>query len=126
MKFYTLFKMAIVYLFPAIALISLIANLISFYMFSRKRFQNTVFSIYFRVYLVFQCLNLVMPINKMFELNFGIHFSRLSNFACKLRYYYGNVNYSICSWLMVVVSLDRFLSISYPKNLHGEKSLCFK
>ncbi len=119
-------KTIISFSFPAIVLISLIANSLSFYIFSRKSFQNTVFSIYFRFYLVFQTLNLIMPINKMFELNLDSHFSRISDFTCKIRYYYLNLNYSNCSWLLVVVSLDRYMSISYPAKFMIRKKSMFQ
>ena len=109
-----LVKTVIVYSFPALSLLGLITNTLSFYIFSRKSFKNTIFSIYFRFFLIDQILNLLMPINKMFELNFNLYFSRISNFTCKLRYFYGNVNYSISAWLLVLISFDRYLTISHP------------
>jgi hypothetical protein len=119
-------KTIIVYSYPVIALIGLTANCLSFLIFSRKIFKNTVFIIYFRFYVVFQIINLVMPINKMLELNLDIFLSRISSFACKLRYFYGNLNYSICSWLLVAISLDRYLSISYPSKFALRKKPLFQ
>ena len=109
-------KIIIVYLYPLVVMLNMASNFVSFVIFSRKRFENTVFVIYIRCFVLFQTLNLIiMPINKLLEFNFDVYFSQISNLACKFRYYYGNVNYSICSWLLVVVSFDRYLSISYPK-----------
>ena len=116
-------KIIITYLYPLVFLLSLAFNFICLIIFSRKSFENTVFKVYFRCYVLFQTFNLIMPINKMLEFNFDVYFSQISNLTCKFRYYYGNVNYSTCSWLLVVVSLDRFLSISYPhKFIYRQKT----
>ena len=90
----------IVYSFPMITLIGLIANSISFVVFSRKRFENTIFSTYFRFLLLFQTLNLIVPVDKMLEWNLDLSFSRISNFTCKLRVAFVYFNFAIApgSW----------------------------
>jgi hypothetical protein len=121
-----------VFLYPAITLVGLITNSFSLIIFSRKRFQNTIFSTYFRIYLVFETVNLILPINKMFELNLNMHLSLISNFFCKLRHFLAFSNYSIAAWLLAVISLDRYLSIAYPakyiirkKPLFQKLTCCF-
>ena len=121
-----LVKTIIVYSYPVISLIGLIANSLSFVIFSRKRFQNTIFSTYFRFYLVYETINLILPINKMFELNFGLYFSSLSNIFCKLRQVIGYSGYAIAAWFLVVVSLDRFLSIAFPSKFLFRKKHQFQ
>jgi hypothetical protein len=106
-------KNIIIFTFPAITLIGLITNTISFVIFSRKRFQNTIFSTYYRLFILFQSLNLIiLPINKMLELNFNIYFSKISSFSCKLRFFYPNFNFSNAAWLLLAISIDRYLSIT--------------
>ena len=120
-----LIKTIIAYSFPFITLIGLITNSLSFVIFSRKRFQNTIFATYWRFFIVFQSLNLlVLPINKMLEFNFNIYFSRISTFCCKIRNVYPNYNILTFSWILVFISFDRYLSISYPsKFLFRKKSM---
>ena len=119
-------KTIIIYTFPGITLIGLITNSISFYIFSRKRFQNTIFSTYFRFLLLFQTLNLILPINKMLEWNFLIYLNRISKFFCIFRYFYAFYNYSNASWILVVISFDRYLSISYPTKFLIRKKQSFQ
>jgi hypothetical protein len=126
MSLLILLKTTIVYSFIAITLIGLITNSISFVLFSRKRFQNTIFKTYFRMYVVFQTLNLILPINKMFELNLNMYFSRLSTFICSLRFFYPNFNFSNDAWLLVVLSIDRYLSVSYPNKFLFRKNHLFQ
>ena len=121
-----LVKTIIVYSFPLIALIGLITNSISFVIFSRKRFQNTMFSTYFRFYLAYETVNLILPINKMFELNLGLYFSTISNFFCKLRQFFGYSGYAVSIWFLMIISLDRFLSISFPNKFLFRKKNQFQ
>jgi hypothetical protein len=67
-----------------------------------------------------------MPVDKILEFNFGLYFNRISNLTCKLRHFYASLNYSECSWLLVVVSFDRFLSISYPTRFLFRKKMTFQ
>jgi hypothetical protein len=121
-----LIKTIIVYSFPVITLIGLITNSISFLIFSQKKFQNTAFSIYYRVYLVFEIFNFLCPINKMFELNFEMYLSLVSNFFCKFRYYFTYSNYAIPPSLLVIISCDRFLCIAYPSKFLFRKKISFQ
>lgn len=119
-------KTLIVYTFPAITLIGLVTNSISFAIFSRKRFKNTIFSTYLRCFIICQSINLILPINKMFELNLDTHFGMISNFFCKLRYFYAGFNFSNAAWILVVISIDRFLSIAYPVKFQYRKKTSFQ
>ena len=119
-------KSIIAYTYPAVSLFGLITNSISFVIFSRKRFQNTIFSTYFRLYLLFQTLNLILlPINKMLELNNNVYFSKISNFTCKLRFFYPNFNLANAAWLLIIISIDRYLSISHPTKFLFKKKYSF-
>ena len=119
-------KTIIVYTFPVISLVGFITNIISFVIFSRKRFQNTIFSTYFRIYLVFEIMNLILPINKMFELNFGMYFYFISDFCCKLRRFFANCNYAMTPSFLVLISIDRYLSIAYPAKFPYRKKSLFQ
>ena len=86
-----LIRTIIAYSYPLITVIGLITNSITFVIFSRKKFKNTIFSTYFCFLLVFQTLNLITPLNKLLEWNFDFYFSRLSNFTCKLRFWFAYI-----------------------------------
>jgi hypothetical protein len=119
-------KIIIVYSYPLITLIGLITNSVSFVIFSRKRFKNTIFSTYMSCFILCQSLNLILPLNKLLELNFNIYFSRLSNFCCKIRNIYPHFNLANSVWLLVVISFDRYLSISHPSRFLIRKKFSFQ
>ena len=110
-----------------IAIIAFIGNILSFYIFSRKKFKKTIFSFYFRVEIVFNFLYLLMPINNYLEKEWNIHFKTISNLTCKLRYYYGDLTTPISNFILAIVSIDRYLTIVYPKSFFSfRKNLSFK
>jgi hypothetical protein len=113
-------KKIIVYSFQAITFIGLITNTILFVLFSRKRFQNTIIKTYLRMFIVFQTLNLILPRIKIFELNLNKYF------ICSLRFFYKNFHFSNAAWLLVVISIHRYLSISYPKQFLFRKKHLFQ
>lgn len=115
----------IVYLFPLISLIGVVANILAFIIFSRKKFQNTIFSIYFRFFIIFDTLSLMLPINKLLEMNFNIIIADISDSLCKFRYYYAYVSVPISGWTLVVISIDRFLSVSCSGRFHFRKKKGF-
>ena len=63
------------------------------------------------------------PIQKALRLNFNISFSNLQNFTCRLIYYFAYVSNSVPQWYLVLISIDRFPSISHSdKFLFKNKS----
>ena len=104
----------IINMYPVISAIGLVTNILSFIVFSRKKFKKTVFSIYFRFLIIFDTLALLVPINKFLELNLAIVISHNTTLLCKIRMYYEFVITPISSWILVVISLDRYLGIAYP------------
>ena len=108
-------RTTIFYSFSAITLIGLIINPLTIFIFSRKNLRNVSFSIYFRLFVLFQSLNLIMPLNRMLEVNLNIFLKNSINFLCKLRYFYAFANYSIAAWFLVIISIDQFMSISFSK-----------
>ena len=119
-----LLKTILVYLYPIPILIGLVTNSLTFIIFSRQRFQNTIFSTYFRFYLAIETLSIFFPITKILELNFDIKLGEISKFTCKLRLFISYVNFPIASWILVSISLDRYLSIVFPtKFLYRKKPI---
>jgi hypothetical protein len=109
-----------------VAIISLIANILSFYIFSRKKFKNTIFSFYFRVSILFYSLYLIILIDFYVSREWNIDFRIHSNWTCKLRYYYANVMTPIPHYIMAFVSIDRFLTIVHPTKFLFRNKISFK
>ena len=97
-----------------IVFIALIGNMLSFYLFSKKKFKKTFFSFYFRVEIIFDSLFLLIAVNYSLENLFSIDFKILSNLTCKLYYYFADIVTPIGHWILVLVTIDRYLSIVSP------------
>jgi len=90
----------------------LFGNLISLFIFSMDSFAKfPARTIYFSItisdsfYLIFWLISITSE-------NFQINFSRL---ACQFYFYFQYLISSISIWLLVHLSIDRFLTITYPK-----------
>jgi hypothetical protein len=115
--------------FQIVTLIGLIGNILAFLTFSRPRFDNTIFSTYFRFVIVSDSMSLLTSIYKTLEY-FSINLVNQTNFACKFLWYSNFVLFQLSSWTMAVISVDRYLSIafqskfSFRKNKTCQLSIC--
>ena len=113
----------VLFSYPVFVSIGLILNCLAFIIFSRKKFHNTVFWIYFRFLLISDSLSFFLPINSFLELAFEIRIKNFSNFLCKFRMYWVYSVYPISGWTLALVSIDRFLSISFPNRFLFRKKV---
>jgi hypothetical protein len=116
----------IVCFYPIITFIGVIGNLLSFKIFSRKKFENTVFSTYFRFLTLADTLTLVLPLNKFLELNLNIYIQNMSEYLCKYRMYMTYVIPPISGWTLALISLDRLISIVKPTQFLFRKNQLFQ
>ena len=110
------------WIYIPIIIFGLIGNFLAFIVFSRKKFHNT--SSY--VYLRFQCLNdsfvLIISLPELLNIFFGINLE-FYQFYCKINLYLAYSTITVSNWLLVIISIDRYLTIRYPtkftfKNKH--------
>ena len=94
-------------------IVGLIFNTISLVVFSRKTFQNTIFSTFFRCLCVSDIITLLFRIEYLFNYEVA-DFRSNSIHLCKIIYYFVYMIPSFSIWVLVVISIDRFLSIVYP------------
>ena len=102
------------YVYSFVCLIGLIGNILSIIVFSRQVFARTIFSTYFRIMALFDLLTLILRIDYFltsFEIN---SLSRLSNISCKIVMFFIYLLPCLSLWTLVLISLDRFVSIVIP------------
>ncbi len=115
-----------VFTYPIISLIGFIFNTISFIIFSRRKFHKTSFSIYYRFLIISDTLALLLPLNRMLELNFNIKMQNVSDFLCVIRVFYSYIFIAISGWTTVIISLDRACSIIYSNRYLFRKKSKFR
>lgn len=72
-------------------------------------------STYFRAVAIFDSLMLVNGIIYFLYINFNFDLSILNIVTCKLRDYLVYVHGAISPWIVVIISVDRFMSIRFPR-----------
>ena len=108
-----------------VATIILIGNILCFYIFSRKKFKSTIFSSYFRYDLLINLFYLFLPIDYFLELSRNVETKLISDLACKMYRYYEDVVTPISHYILAAISIDRYLTIVYPKKYAFKNKVSF-
>ena len=103
------------YLLTNVIILGLIGNIICFKVFSTPALQKHPISFFFKVIAVFDFIMMFNGINffALQKLNFDL--SLKNDIFCKLNSYFEYATGPISPWIMVIVSLDRFICVCYPK-----------
>jgi hypothetical protein len=116
----------LIFFYIAICGLGVLGNILTFIVFSRKNFQNTIFSTYFRFLCICDMITLILRTD-YFMLSFtGTGIRSISPLSCKIMLY---LIYSIPAssiWILVIISLDRLLSILKPTKFLFRKKAKFQ
>ena len=107
-------------------ILSFIANILALIVFSRKKFKNTIFSTYFRIESIYSMLTILIKIDYILLINSKYSFQMISNLTCKLYYFVETFIPATSNWILVLISLDRFVSIVLPTKFLFRKQLKFQ
>jgi hypothetical protein len=104
------------YMLLAVILIGVLANLIAFLVCSSSSLRNTVFSVYFRFIATIDTLTLLFNsfLQKFLAAMFEIKIYNMSNDYCRLNKIISYALTSTSSWILVAISVDRYLRIAFP------------
>jgi hypothetical protein len=115
------------YCYPVIVVFGTIANILAFIIFSRKRFENTIFSTYFRFMLVVDTIGLVyLCLAKFLNFQFGINIRDFNESLCRLSLQLAYSVPPISAYILVAISIDRWLTITKPTFLIIRKKFSFQ
>ncbi len=104
------------WLFWVIFVFGNVGNILAMIVFLRRRFNNTVFEIYFPVMIVLAIIELLYSIIDFLNYQYGINIQLLSYIGCTLASYVSFAVASMNSWILVLVGLDRMLTIVFGVN----------
>jgi hypothetical protein len=103
------------YLYLLIALIGSLANMIAFTVFSRKKFENTIFSTYFRVLLVVDTIGLLyLALGRFIYFEFEMSIRDQNIVLCRLTMILAYSIPQISAHFTVIISFERWLLIAKP------------
>lgn len=110
-----------------IFIVGTLGNLIALFVFSRKNFQNTIFSTYYRLVTIYDILTLIQIMMDLYiHFQFNINIKIVSDFFCKFIEYYNYIIPSISVWTLSIISVDRFFSIFVPFKFKFRKTKSFQ
>ncbi len=120
-------KKIVMYLFVVVVLLGFTGNLIAFVTFSRKRFQNTVFSTYFRFLTFTDSTTLLLySLFKFFQFEIDFNIRVLSVHSCRLFTIIAYAVPATSGWMTAVISLDRMISVKLPTKFKFRQSRLFQ
>ena len=110
-----------------VILIGLPANIFAFVLYSKQQFKKMSFSIYFRALLINDSVTLLLGDLPMFlRIKFAINIRTLSLEACRLFYLIPYAVPATSAWLIVIISIDRLVSIKMPQRFLFRKKTSFQ
>jgi hypothetical protein len=100
--------------FPIIYILGFLGNVVSFIIFSQKRFKNTIFDVYFRTLNIIYSFTITYTLFDYFNYQFDANVQTISWLFCRFNLYLIYSIAPVAAYLLVVISLDRMLSTKYP------------
>ena len=100
----------------------IIGNVLTFVVFSRKTFRKNSISTYSRAIAIFSSFTILQLISFILRQAYNINFSSLNDVLCKIWTYLMPQTYSsIPAWILVALSLDKYLSMKISSKTILEK-----
>ncbi|CAF1368979.1 unnamed protein product [Rotaria magnacalcarata] len=101
---------AIVY--PIVFLLGIVGNLLSSLLFSVTKLNRTSCGVYFLLLAVFDTIALIGGLHHC--LNIGYRVAIPNATYCRARVFLVYVSMDMTSWMIVAISVDRYLKVKYP------------
>ena len=98
-----------------IIVFGLMGNFLCFRIFTSTKLNKYPISIYFRAISIFDSLVLFHSFHVYIKDNSDFNIINVNDFLCKFWSYFLYATGPMSGWLMVIVSLDRFLCIMFPR-----------
>lgn len=116
----------LIYFYPVIFVMGTIGGILSFIIFSRKRFQNTIFSTYYRLLNIVDILALLSVLFVFIQDKAKLDHLQNFNLFCKMLPAIYYITPSISAWSVVIISFDRFLSVTMPTKFKFRKKFSYQ
>lgn len=114
-------------LYPIVVIVGTVCNSLAFIIFSRRKFNNTIFSTYFRFLAVNDTVSLLfLTLNKFLIIRFDFYIGEISDLFCKLIGFLAYGIPAISSWILVVISFDRMINITLASRFLFRKNQKFQ
>ena len=111
-------SLSLIYMYPLIGIFSITLNVFAINIFSRIKFKNTIFFIYFRLLIILDTISLIYIMTcKFMIVGQYKHLKDINLFWCKLSMISIYYIPAIKNHILIVISIDRWLNISSKFNI---------
>jgi hypothetical protein len=113
-------------LYMVIFIFGLLGNILSFVVFSRKKFKKTLFSIYFRVLNIADIYTILFALVDFLKYKLGHDMEKISIFFCKTTFYSLFAVSPISGHILAIISIDRFITTRFPNRFTIKNKTSFQ
>lgn len=110
-------SLIVVNLQALIGALGIVGNLLTYFVFQRKRLKNASYSLYYRTVAILNCLVLAHTFRHWIRIVFGFDLNLVSRFFCITNEYQPHVAGLSSLWLLTVVLFDRLVAVVYHNKL---------
>lgn len=96
-----------------ISILGIIANIVTFCVFCRKRLRTTSYSAYYRSVAILDCIVLTQALKYWLRANFNVDLNLVTYLFCKLSDYFTHASGVSSILLMSAILVDRLVTILY-------------
>ena len=107
-------KDVFLFMYPLVYIFGTLGNLAAFIIFSRKRFGNSIFAVYFRILAITDSYTLIYCLNDFSTIKFNKDIQNANPIFCKGFFYLLFSISPVSAWILVMVSFDRMLKVKKP------------
>ena len=104
----------LIILFLVVSLVGIVGNMLSLVVFSRPKFANTIFSVYFRFSLLLDTYVIVNASIDFMNYQFQINMENFSVIVCRSRQYLVYAFSATSAWLSTIITFNRMIDVVYP------------
>ena len=94
-----------------VVLIGLVGNILTFLVFSRKKFQKNSISVYCRALAIFDSFIVYIAVVQVYFIFYSTFLAMLSDSMCKLYFFVTLPFSSIPGWILIAFSIDKILNL---------------
>ena len=109
-----------------VLLVGFIGNALAISVFSRPRFHNTIFHVYFRFHLMVDVFVIANSLHSFIKFQFDYSIDNTSSFMCIIRHYLLYSLSATSSWLYATVAIYRLLDVLFPAKFTIKKRPTFQ
>ena len=115
-EYYSTYNMVLYWITLVVIIIGLLGNILTFMVFSRKKFRKNSISVYCRALAIFDSFIVYIAVVLFYFVFYKTFIARLSDSMCKFYFYVKLAFSSIPGWILIAFSIDKIINLRKVSN----------